>query len=627
MRASTVTQTTPLHYTRGGVVCGFAQSEERPVTPRLGAPVPAHLGHGSIASEYAVCEPGGLLQKTLRKLVEFNDPRVHDLEKVVLCGGRDGVVRVGSGYDADKNGSRFQWRKQPNSVGAHGDVDEDPKNVVEEHGVCLSYDRLYAYKTKGDVDPDTFGVSDMAADLPRVFLRLDGVSEANEHLRGFLNSLLLGHAQGVLTVSAVFATPSKQWSSITRKLQNTVSMALGRGSAKRKLLSLFTLKSVGGVRAAFEMCLRRRVLLRCVMCNAFSSKSKKRASLLGVGLHECRALWDAYASTKIQCVRKVWTEMQKKQRRKGISPEKNNTTETANAAATAREKTTGQTVLSSGATKPTLVLPDDLPWDRISYDCRDCALDAMAEYLNWKSILPPVRRQHDWLSSTFDRYGAKKCEWRDLNIPQILQCTRAKWREEVSRAASSGFRLLVTNTVPEDCELFDGVLYLGDENIDPFDGSLLCWRDTTVTAKRTVDGVKRKYRDTWVVVDRAPPRVANSVVCMPLSSKDAEKSSLLVRLFPLVQSCSGHTSSVGARVLHPHIQKYVREHRDQCQRWMEEYEDEIAMYKDRLEWQYLKLIESHVEYFETARRQYDALLDFTYPGCNAGCQQLMNADS
>lgn len=591
---STVTQTAPLHYMRAGMRSGFLPLEDRQThhAPRLDTPVPAHLGYASIASVHAQCEKEGLLQRALRRLVRFNNPRVQNLDSVVFCRDTDNIT-VGSSYDARANGRRFQWRKRPNSVGAHGDTDRERRDVVEQHGVCLSYDRLYDYATKGDVDPETFDVSDSAGDLPRVFLNLRRASDSDKRLVAFLEDLMLGHARGVLTVRAA-RVPKKGWSDVSSKLQSSVSKALGIWGDKQKLLSLFTLESRGGVRGAYEMCLRRHVLLRVVMCDAFSSKAKKRAALEDLGRHECKALWDAHACQNKACVRAVWALLQK-----------------------SRAKSRGK---SRDDETAALCAPAELPWDRIRFDCREAALDAMAQCLKWRSILRPLPPQHKWSNITSDRLGAKKCEWRDLNIPQVRQCTRdAAWREELARDDRDGYRILVTDTAPTDCDAFDGVLYLGAGGVDPSDGSLVHWEDKTVTVKSKDGDRTRKRRETWVVVDVVPG--SSRVVCLSLISKDAKMASLLVRLFPFLVQVHNDSRPEVERQVHPHVQKTLREMRDMCESWENEYtdvldEDKSKKYHERMEYKDRRQVERLVEYFDRAKQEYDALLTFTYPGCD-----------
>lgn len=598
---STVTQTASFHYTRAGVQSGFLPLEDRKDRhiPRLSAPVPAHLGFASIAVVYAQCEKGGVLQQALCKLRRFNNPRVQELDTVVFRQGADGIT-VGSSYDARADGCRFQWCKHPNSVGAQGDTDRERRDVVEQHGMCLSYDRLYDYATKGLVDPETFDVSDSAGDLPRVFLKLRHVSTTDKCLVAFLEDLMIGHARGVLTVRAA-RVPKSGWSDVSSKLQNSVSTALGSRGKKHKLLSLFTLESRGGVRGAYEMCLRRNVLLRVTMCDAFSSKAKKRAALEDLGRHECKALWDAHACQNTACVHRVWKLSQKKRKAEDVTR------------SAEREKSQDDETAAS-------YVPAELPWDRIRFDCREAALDAMAQCLNWKSILRPLPPQHKWSNISSDRLGARKCEWRDLNIPQVRQCTRdAAWQEEVARDDRDEYRILVTDTAPTDCDAFDGVLYLGTGGVDSSDGSLVHWGDKTVTVK-TKDGDRtRKRRETWVVVDVVPE--SSRVVCLSLTSKDAEMASLLMRLFPFLLQAHDDPQPEVERQVHPHVQKTLREMRDKCESWESEYtdvldEDKKKKYDERMEYEDRKQAERLLQYFQRAKQEYNALLTFTYPGCD-----------
>lgn len=579
---NTVRQEKSYHFAAEGVQCGFFE-REGPLTRAL----PPHMGFGNIALEHSRCRSDSkALRSALEGLPGLCDPMAHDVRRVVLTPD----MMCGAAYNAKRDGFRFCWRKLPNSVGVLSRSD-DPSAGVEEQGVFVSYGELQRYLREGHVDMRHYDVVDQAKDLPNVFVRLKRVEANNSALVSMVEDLMIAHAHEKLRVHACCC--QGEWSEVVTTVQAKVKSKWRRHDNKAHTLSLFTAVSRSGLRNMFEMTLRKHVLLYEAMRSAKVSLQAKDRALLAVGPHEIARLWDAHASANIACMVRVLSKV----------PNENTSRHESEKA----EPKQGTLRVNRRGAGTSVWTPVRLMWREMNFDQRKVAQSAMVRDLDWKTFGPKLPEKMTW-SSLSDRFGAKKCSWEALSVPQVRLCnSKSVWYEETGRATNMcGTRVLVTDTLPtRELDFYHGVLYVGSGGLCPETQDLVHWEDKKVKFKVVENGTVVKRKETWVFVDWKHAGDNVRVVCEKMTAPECQKAALLVRLFPLVPV---RRQSIRKTQMHPSIVSCVKEHIQRCQYWLDQYDDDEL---DRDELRAKNKLDRMLD-------EYSALLQFVYPGCNVG---------
>lgn len=580
---TTVRQEKSYNFAAEGVQCGFFE-QGGPLTRSL----PPHMGFGKIALEHSKCRSeSNALRCALEGLPSLCDPMAHDVRRVVLTPD----MMCGTAYNAKRDGFRFCWRKVPNSAGVLSRDQDDNSAGVEEQGVFISYRELQRYLKEGYVDMRYYDVVDLAHDLPNVFVRLKHVAANDKALVAMMEDLMTAHAHEKLRVHACCC--QGEWSEVVTIVQAKVKSKWRRNANKAQMLSLFTAVSRSGLRNMFEMTLRKHVLLYEAMRSAKVTLQAKDRALSAVGPHEIARLWDAHASANVACMVRVLSKVPNE----NISRHESEIAEPKQGTLRVNRRGAGTSVWT----------PVRLMWREMNFHQRKVAQSAMVRDLDWKTFGPKLPEKMTW-SSLFDRFDAKKSSWEALSVPQVRLCnTKSVWREETGRATNMcGTRVLVTDTMPlRELDFYHGILYVGSGGLCPETHDLVHWEDKNVKFRVTVNGTVVKTKETWVFVDwkHAGDKVA--VVCANTSAPECQKAALLVRLFPLVPV---KRQSMRKTHMHPSIVSCVKEHIQRCQYWLDQYDDDEL---DRVELRAKSKLERMLD-------EYNALLQFVYPGCNVG---------